>query len=63
MNETPSHSDNALTGAALNWASQQLSVGQCVRARRLQATTLDPAKAFWFSGTIRYVMKLTSDDL
>jgi len=60
--ETPSHSDDALTGAALNWARQQLSVGQCVRAR-FRATTLGPANAFWFSGTIRYVMKLTSDDL
>jgi hypothetical protein len=62
MDETPSHSDDALTGAALNWARQQLSVGQCVRAR-FRATTLGPANAFWFSGTIRYVMKLTSDDL
>ena len=60
--ETPSHSDDALTGAALNWARQQLSVGQCVRAR-FRATTLGPANAFWFSGTIRYVMKLTSHDL
>ena len=60
--ETPSHSDDALTGAALHWARQQLSVGQCVRAR-FRATTLGPANAFWFSGTIRYVMKLTSDDL
>jgi hypothetical protein len=63
MDETPSHSDDALTGAALNWARQQLSVGQCVRAR-FRATTLGPANAFWFSGAIRYVlMKLTSDDL
>jgi hypothetical protein len=62
MDETPSHSDDALTGAALHWARQQLSVGQCVRAR-FRATTLGPANAFWFSGTIRYVMKLTSDDL
>jgi hypothetical protein len=61
--ETPSHSDDALTGAALHWARQQLSVGQCVRAR-FRATTLGPANAFWFSGAIRYVlMKLTSDDL
>ena len=62
MDETPSHSDDALTGAARNWARQQLSVGQCVRAR-FRATTLGPANAFWFSGTIRYVMKLISDDL